>query len=48
MKRSARILGLPVVLIERTGVDGGHRAETVEDALRLVDHILASFRNRGV
>ena len=45
---AARILGLPVVLIERAGADGGHRAETVEDALRLVDHLAASFRKRGV
>lgn len=45
---AARILGLPVVLVERAGVDDGHRAETVEDALRLVDHLAVSFRKRGV
>ncbi|WP_439618105.1 cobalt-precorrin-6A reductase [Shinella sp.] len=45
---AARILGLPVVLVERAEDGKGHRAETVEDALRLADHLLASFRNRGV
>lgn len=45
---AARILGLPVVLVERASVDDGHRAETMEDALRLVDHLAVSFRKRGV
>jgi precorrin-6A/cobalt-precorrin-6A reductase len=45
---AARILGLPVVLIERTAAVDSHRADTVEDAVRLADHLLASFRKRGV
>jgi len=45
---AARLLGLPVLLIERPAVADDHRAETVEDALRLADHLLASFRKRGV
>ncbi|WP_245409216.1 cobalt-precorrin-6A reductase [Shinella sp. WSJ-2] len=45
---AARSLGLPVVLIERSAVADDHRAETVEDAMRLADHLLASFRKRGV
>ena len=45
---AARILGLPVVLIERAVAADDHRAESVADALRLADHLLASFRKRGV
>ena len=45
---AARILGLPVVLVERAAAGDGHRAETVEDALRLADHLLGAFRKRGV
>ncbi|MGB3813030.1 MAG: cobalt-precorrin-6A reductase [Shinella sp.] len=45
---AARNLGLPVVLVERAAVENDHRAETVEDALRLADHLVASFRKRGV
>ena len=45
---AARILGLPVVLVERAPERGGHRAETVEDALRLVDHLVDPSRKRGV
>ena len=45
---AARILGLPVVLVERTVAADSHRAETVEEAVRLADHLLASLRNRGV
>ncbi len=45
---AARILGLPVVLVERAATGDGHRAETVEDALRLADHLLGAFRKRGV
>jgi precorrin-6A/cobalt-precorrin-6A reductase len=45
---AARILGLPVVLVERASADDVHRAETVEAAVRLADHLLASFRKRGV
>ncbi|WP_411037199.1 cobalt-precorrin-6A reductase [Shinella sp. BYT-45] len=44
---AARILGLPVVLVERAAADDGHRAGTVEDAMRLLDHLLGS-RKRGV
>lgn len=45
---AARILGLPVVLVERAVAGDGHRAQTVEDALRLADHLLGAFRKRGV
>lgn len=45
---AARILGLPIVLIERAATVDGHRTDTVEDAVRLADHLLASFRKRGV
>lgn len=45
---AARILGLPVVLVERSAAGDDHRAETVGEALRLTDHLLASFRKRGV
>jgi precorrin-6A/cobalt-precorrin-6A reductase len=45
---AARILGLPVVLVERTVAADGHSAETAEEAVRLADHLLASFRKRGV
>ena len=45
---AARILGLPVVLIERNVDNDATRAETVEDALPLIDHLLASGRKRGV
>ncbi len=45
---AARILGLPVVLVERAAAGDGHRAETVEDALRRADHLLGAFRKRGV
>jgi precorrin-6A/cobalt-precorrin-6A reductase len=45
---AARILGLPVLLVERAAADDGHRAGTVEEALRLADHLLGAFRKRGV
>jgi precorrin-6A/cobalt-precorrin-6A reductase len=45
---AARILGLTVILVDRATSESGHHAETVEDAVRLVDHLLASFRKRGV
>lgn len=45
---AARILGLPVVLVERTAADDGHRAGTAEEAERLADHLLTSLRKRGV
>ncbi|MCF3640691.1 cobalt-precorrin-6A reductase [Rhizobium sp. TRM95111] len=45
---AARILGLPVVLIERAAESDGNRAGTVEEALPLIDHLLASGRKRGV
>lgn len=45
---AARILGLPVILVERTAADDGHRAGTVGEAVRLADHLLAAFRKRGV
>lgn len=45
---AARILGLPVVLIERAPEDRGHRAATVEEALQRADHLLSSGRKRGV
>lgn len=45
---AARMLGLPVVMVERAPASDGHRAGTVEDALRLTDHLLGAFRKRGV
>ena len=45
---AARLLGLPVVLIERAAAQDDHRAETVADAVRRADHLLASLRKRGV
>ena len=45
---AARILGLPVVLVERAAAEDGHRAETVEEAVRLLDHLSDAFRKRGV
>ncbi|UDF31559.1 UNVERIFIED_ORG: cobalt-precorrin-6A reductase [Roseateles sp. XES5] len=45
---AARHLGLPVVMVERAAVEDGHRAGTVEDAVRLMDHVLGAFRKRGV
>ena len=45
---AARRLGLPVVLVERERAADGHRAGTVEEAVRLVDHLAGSLRKRGV
>ena len=45
---AARYLDLPVVMVERTAVEDGHRAGTVEDAVRLMDHMLDALRKRGV
>nr|WP_306766177.1 cobalt-precorrin-6A reductase [Shinella pollutisoli] len=39
---AARILGLPVVLVDRAPAADGNRAETVEEAERLADHLLGS------
>lgn len=39
---AARILGLPVVLVDRAPAAGGNRAETVEEAVRLADHLVGS------
>lgn len=45
---AARILGLPVILVERVQVQDSHHAGTVEDAVRLADHLVGSSRKRGV
>ena len=45
---AARRLGLPVVLVEREGAAEGHRAETVEEVVRRIDHLAGSLRKRGV
>ena len=45
---AARILGLPVVLVERTTAGDSRHAGTVEEALRLADHLITAFRKRGV
>lgn len=45
---AARILGLPVVLVERAETRDSHHAGTVEDAVRLADHLVGSSRKRGV
>lgn len=45
---AARALGLPVIIVDRAA--GGHvmTVETVEEALRLVDHVASGGRKRGV
>lgn len=45
---AARALGLPVILVDRD--QNGHVAtvETVEEALRLIDHVASGGRKRGV
>lgn len=45
---AARKLGLEVVMIERAPAGTASRAESVEEALPLVDHLLASAAKRGV
>lgn len=45
---AARFLGLPVVLVERAQAQDIHRAETVEEAVRLTGHLLGPTRKRGV
>jgi precorrin-6A/cobalt-precorrin-6A reductase len=45
---AARILGLPVVLVDRDPDGTGNRASTVDEALRLADHALSPDRKRGV
>ncbi|MFT4162782.1 cobalt-precorrin-6A reductase [Shinella sp.] len=45
---AARILGLPVILVERAAGGHSHPAGTIEEALRLADHLLGAFRKRGV
>ena len=45
---AARALGLPVVMVDRGNSGRVTTAETVEEALRLIDHIASGGRNRGV
>ncbi|SOC37754.1 precorrin-6A reductase [Rhizobium subbaraonis] len=45
---AARALGLPVVMVERTGSNDVPVAETVDAALALVDHVASAGRKRGV
>lgn len=45
---AARILDLPVVMIDRGASGGENRAETVGEAMRLAGHLLAAPRKRGV
>ncbi|KNY14927.1 cobalt-precorrin-6X reductase [Shinella sp. SUS2] len=45
---AARSLGLPVVLVDRAEAQDGHHAGTVQDAVRLADHLIGSSRKRGV
>jgi len=39
---AARILGLPVVLVDRAPTQNDNRAETVAEAVRLADHLIGS------
>jgi precorrin-6A/cobalt-precorrin-6A reductase len=45
---AARMLGLPVIMVERTGSDNVPTAETVDAALALIDHVASACRKRGV
>ncbi|MEF0941546.1 cobalt-precorrin-6A reductase [Rhizobium sp. BR 362] len=45
---AARQLGVEVIMIERAAADDMAAVETVEDALRRIDHLAASLMKRGV
>lgn len=45
---AARKLGIEVVMVERAQNVAPHRAYTVDDALPLINHLLASVTKRGV
>ncbi|MDX3928371.1 MAG: cobalt-precorrin-6A reductase [Shinella sp.] len=45
---AARVLGIEVVMIERAAPSDTALAENVEDALRMIDHLLSGERKRGV
>lgn len=45
---AARMLGLPVIMVERAGSDNVPTAETVDAALELLDHVASAGRKRGV
>ena len=45
---AARALGLPVVMVDRGNSGRVTTAETVEAALRLIDHVASGARKRGV
>ncbi|MCD2182538.1 cobalt-precorrin-6A reductase [Rhizobium sp. GN54] len=45
---AARVLGLPVVMVERTASRGVATAETIDGILSLIDHVASGGRKRGV
>lgn len=45
---AARALNIPVILVDRGRQGGVTTAETVADALRLIDHVASAGRKRGV
>lgn len=45
---AARALGLPVLMVDRARHGRVTTAETVEEALRLIDHVASGGRKRGV
>jgi precorrin-6A/cobalt-precorrin-6A reductase len=45
---AARALGLPVVMVDRGGSGRAITVESVEAALRLIDHVASGERKRGV
>ncbi|MFD1327726.1 cobalt-precorrin-6A reductase [Mycoplana ramosa] len=45
---AARALGLPVILVDRGRQGRVPMAQTVEEALRLIDHVASAGRKRGV
>jgi precorrin-6A/cobalt-precorrin-6A reductase len=45
---AARALGLPVIMVDRGASGRITNVETIEEALRLLDHVASGARNRGV
>lgn len=45
---AARALELPVIMVERTGTGHVATAETIDEALALIDHVASGARKRGV
>lgn len=45
---AARTLGLPVIMVERTGSGHVPTAQTIDEALALIGHVASDGRKRGV